>query len=538
MHEDPETLYEFLDVEPSASREEILEAYRCMAARCHPDTPSGNTEAMLRLNKAKEVLADPTERARYDRLGHRRYISTTKLEGWWHRAESGATTSGKSASGAGSDRDTTSRGESASTASQSGTGTAGRAGPASDGGTTDGATASDETNAEAQAGGSSRSAGRRADRGATGASPSGDRGGSGFYARFREETMVSMAAGFGIWLVITLERFGWAAARTGGDVGRRLADLNLLEVLDRIDRIGPDLPFAVPRVLVALALVVGVSAIVDLSALSPAASALVIVACGALSLGKELTLAVARIVTDGPGTASDPADPVWVLNVGLLGLVGLTLFAAGSALGTPEGMFDLYVGLLYLPLVYVLLILVGGSILALLVSTATGWAWENVAMASWSLACLWAGYRVLFSSSFATFERLGVSGEDLWIGFTTVGPLQIGRILNVTLGAVMTATLLLSFLVTILGFSTIVRRGFFNHEYPTRPLLWEAGLVGPILALVWTAMHADRVLFGVQVGDVGTALLVFVLFVWPPLLLSIYGAWVRTRYVPGAGVLR
>jgi len=75
MHAQP-TFYDVLDVSPDASREEIRAAYREKVKETHPDVsddPDAETQ-FKRVTRAKEVLTDPDERARYDRLGHRQYV--------------------------------------------------------------------------------------------------------------------------------------------------------------------------------------------------------------------------------------------------------------------------------------------------------------------------------------------------------------------------------------------------------------------------------------------------------------------------------
>jgi molecular chaperone DnaJ len=80
MHAQP-TFYDVLDVPQDASREEIRTAYREKVKETHPDV-SDHPDAerrFKRLTRAREVLTDPDERARYDRLGHRQYVDDA---GW------------------------------------------------------------------------------------------------------------------------------------------------------------------------------------------------------------------------------------------------------------------------------------------------------------------------------------------------------------------------------------------------------------------------------------------------------------------------
>ena len=64
--------YEILEVERSASQEEISAAYRKAAMKYHPDRNPGNEEAVAKFKQAAEayeVLNDPENRALYDRYG-------------------------------------------------------------------------------------------------------------------------------------------------------------------------------------------------------------------------------------------------------------------------------------------------------------------------------------------------------------------------------------------------------------------------------------------------------------------------------------
>ena len=60
--------YEFLQISPHADQETIHRFYRFLAARFHPDNPSGNPEKFSTLTAAYEVLSDPARRAEYDAL--------------------------------------------------------------------------------------------------------------------------------------------------------------------------------------------------------------------------------------------------------------------------------------------------------------------------------------------------------------------------------------------------------------------------------------------------------------------------------------
>jgi hypothetical protein len=65
----PPTLYQLLQVDPSADPEIIDVTYRRLAMKYHPDRGGGREaqEKMRKLNHARDVLRDPRRRAEYDR---------------------------------------------------------------------------------------------------------------------------------------------------------------------------------------------------------------------------------------------------------------------------------------------------------------------------------------------------------------------------------------------------------------------------------------------------------------------------------------
>lgn len=68
-HTSRDHFYRRLDVDPEASRDEIVHAYRRLAHRAHPDTQPGDPDAPRRfreITEAYEVLTDPSRRASYD----------------------------------------------------------------------------------------------------------------------------------------------------------------------------------------------------------------------------------------------------------------------------------------------------------------------------------------------------------------------------------------------------------------------------------------------------------------------------------------
>src|SRR6202171_1952521 len=65
-----ETPYEVLGVKPTASADEIRQAYRKLAKEFHPDLNPGKPAAEARfkaVTAANDILSDPEKRGRYDR---------------------------------------------------------------------------------------------------------------------------------------------------------------------------------------------------------------------------------------------------------------------------------------------------------------------------------------------------------------------------------------------------------------------------------------------------------------------------------------
>src|SRR5258706_14323208 len=65
--------YEVLGVERTATDQELKSAYRRLARSHHPDTNQNDPAAEEKfkdLSEAYRVLADPTQRQRYDHFGH------------------------------------------------------------------------------------------------------------------------------------------------------------------------------------------------------------------------------------------------------------------------------------------------------------------------------------------------------------------------------------------------------------------------------------------------------------------------------------
>ncbi|HEY2722049.1 MAG TPA: DnaJ C-terminal domain-containing protein, partial [Chitinophagaceae bacterium] len=64
--------YKVLDIDKTATQEEIKKAYRSLARKHHPDLNPNDKEAHKRfqqINEANEVLSDPEKRKKYDQYG-------------------------------------------------------------------------------------------------------------------------------------------------------------------------------------------------------------------------------------------------------------------------------------------------------------------------------------------------------------------------------------------------------------------------------------------------------------------------------------
>lgn len=134
-----ETYYEILEVDSDATQAEITAAYRERVLESHPDhndAPDAATQ-FARVSRARAVLTDGDERARYDRLGHEAYERLGR-----YSRDSSETGDSGTRSGA-KTTDSKKRTESANARGARGAadGTRARAGSARDAGTTSQATA-------------------------------------------------------------------------------------------------------------------------------------------------------------------------------------------------------------------------------------------------------------------------------------------------------------------------------------------------------------------------------------------------------------
>ncbi|ESO84089.1 hypothetical protein LOTGIDRAFT_177577 [Lottia gigantea] len=68
--DDSEDFYAILGCDPSATEEQIISEYRARVIECHPDKNPDDPQAAARfqlLQRAKDVLSDPSTRVNYDR---------------------------------------------------------------------------------------------------------------------------------------------------------------------------------------------------------------------------------------------------------------------------------------------------------------------------------------------------------------------------------------------------------------------------------------------------------------------------------------
>ncbi len=77
--------YEILEVERTASDQDIKSAFRRLAKDCHPDRNGGDKDAEQKfkeLNEAYEVLKDPQKRGAYDHMGHAAFEAHGRGQGF------------------------------------------------------------------------------------------------------------------------------------------------------------------------------------------------------------------------------------------------------------------------------------------------------------------------------------------------------------------------------------------------------------------------------------------------------------------------
>jgi curved DNA-binding protein CbpA len=143
------TFYDVLGVDAGASRERLEAAYREKVKETHPDvSDAADAESRFkRVKRAREVLTDEDERARYDRLGHARYVGMVDgildPSGADTVSTDGDADAGGPDGGPTTDADATSAEAAGATTGATGPGTAGggTTGTGATGGTSDGRTA-------------------------------------------------------------------------------------------------------------------------------------------------------------------------------------------------------------------------------------------------------------------------------------------------------------------------------------------------------------------------------------------------------------
>lgn len=81
MSDDAPPFYSFLEVGTDASTDKIQEQYRKLVKTYHPDQGGSNSE-FKKLKSARDTLTSFSERRRYDRLGHDKYVRVANPGGW------------------------------------------------------------------------------------------------------------------------------------------------------------------------------------------------------------------------------------------------------------------------------------------------------------------------------------------------------------------------------------------------------------------------------------------------------------------------
>src|SRR5262245_65819810 len=79
--------YEVLEVDRTATDEQIKRAYRKLAVKFHPDKNPNDAHAeekFKELDEAYDVLIDPDKRAAYDRFGHAAFPQGTAGRAGFH----------------------------------------------------------------------------------------------------------------------------------------------------------------------------------------------------------------------------------------------------------------------------------------------------------------------------------------------------------------------------------------------------------------------------------------------------------------------
>lgn len=191
-----ETFYHVLGVSPDATTEEIRAAYRERLKESHPDLSDDEdaNATTKRIIRARDVLTDPDERERYDRIGHEAYVGQSDgavddgtADGVSDAAAAARERDWASDDGSGEDRSDSSRGgkrrarerrrrERAASERVAGATDRGRADGRSHGGQTGSETRETGREAAASADGGSAAGGRHRDTAGTGQSWNGGQG--------------------------------------------------------------------------------------------------------------------------------------------------------------------------------------------------------------------------------------------------------------------------------------------------------------------------------------------------------------------------
>ncbi|WP_224332213.1 DnaJ domain-containing protein [Haloprofundus halobius] len=126
----PENFYDLLGVSDDATQAELKAAYRAKAREYHPDVNDDDraTAQFQTIRRAYDVLSDESERADYERLGHRTYVKK-RMKGYpsasrWGDDDSSSTSASRSSASSETSATASSRSRRTSTSTSTSTSSA------------------------------------------------------------------------------------------------------------------------------------------------------------------------------------------------------------------------------------------------------------------------------------------------------------------------------------------------------------------------------------------------------------------------------